>query len=319
MLDLTIFQQPAVRGRDRRRLHQRPLALRPALHLRLLLPGGPGRRPDHRRDQARPDGDRDADRLAARRDLGRSPRLPRARGPRDARQRASALALMTTPAGRQPLLGERRSGCSWSGIGSGMFNSPNTAAMMGTVPTASPRDRGRRADDAPEHRRRDLDRVRARDRHRRGAEGRSCSRSSPASPRASRSAKLDPFIHNMHTALWVLAATSVVGAGVSLLRPAPRQAAAGVRRTLPRSAARSPRSPHERAGRARRAELRIGDVAKLAGHDAADDPLLRGDRPAARRPAGGSPAPTAPTARTTSSASGAAAAEGPARASRWRS
>ena len=33
------------------------------------------------------------------------------------------------------------------------------------------------------------------------------------------SAQLDPFIQNMHTALWVLAATSVVGAGVSLLRP----------------------------------------------------------------------------------------------------
>jgi hypothetical protein len=32
-------------------------------------------------------------------------------------------------------------------------------------------------------------------------------------------AKLDPFIHNMHTALWVLAITSLVGAGVSLLRP----------------------------------------------------------------------------------------------------
>jgi hypothetical protein len=32
-------------------------------------------------------------------------------------------------------------------------------------------------------------------------------------------AKLAPFIHNMHTALWVLAATSVVGAAVSLLRP----------------------------------------------------------------------------------------------------
>jgi hypothetical protein len=32
-------------------------------------------------------------------------------------------------------------------------------------------------------------------------------------------AQLQPFIHNMHTALWVLAATSVVGAGVSLLRP----------------------------------------------------------------------------------------------------
>ena len=36
-------------------------------------------------------------------------------------------------------------------------------------------------------------------------------------------AQLDPFIHNMHTALWVLAATSLVGAGVSLLRPAHAQ------------------------------------------------------------------------------------------------
>jgi hypothetical protein len=32
-------------------------------------------------------------------------------------------------------------------------------------------------------------------------------------------AKLAPFIANMHTALWVLAATSLVGAGVSLMRP----------------------------------------------------------------------------------------------------
>jgi hypothetical protein len=32
-------------------------------------------------------------------------------------------------------------------------------------------------------------------------------------------AALGPFVANMHTALWVLAATSVVGAGVSLLRP----------------------------------------------------------------------------------------------------
>jgi hypothetical protein len=32
-------------------------------------------------------------------------------------------------------------------------------------------------------------------------------------------AQLAPFIQNMHTALWVLAATSLVGAGVSLLRP----------------------------------------------------------------------------------------------------
>ena len=33
-------------------------------------------------------------------------------------------------------------------------------------------------------------------------------------------ARLEPFIANMHTALWVLAATSVVGAAVCLLRPA---------------------------------------------------------------------------------------------------
>jgi hypothetical protein len=32
-------------------------------------------------------------------------------------------------------------------------------------------------------------------------------------------AQLAPFITNMHTALWVLAATSLIGAGVSMLRP----------------------------------------------------------------------------------------------------
>jgi hypothetical protein len=32
-------------------------------------------------------------------------------------------------------------------------------------------------------------------------------------------AQLEPFIHNMHTALWVLAITSLVGAVVSLMRP----------------------------------------------------------------------------------------------------
>jgi hypothetical protein len=32
-------------------------------------------------------------------------------------------------------------------------------------------------------------------------------------------AQLEPFIHNMHTALIVLALTSLIGAGVSLLRP----------------------------------------------------------------------------------------------------
>jgi EmrB/QacA subfamily drug resistance transporter len=104
------------------------------------------------------------------------------------------------------------------GVGSGMFNSPNTAAMMGTVPV-----------------------------YRRGiaAGARIMLQNTGAvlsiafvlaivtaaipkdvlfkifSGLASglSSAKLDPFIHNMHTALWVLAATSVIGAGVSLLRP----------------------------------------------------------------------------------------------------
>jgi EmrB/QacA subfamily drug resistance transporter len=104
------------------------------------------------------------------------------------------------------------------GIGSGMFNSPNTAAMMGTVPA-----------------------------HRRGiaAGARMMLQNTGAvlsiafvlaivtaavpkdvlfrifSGLASglSDAQLAPFIHNMHTALWVLAATSLVGTGVSLLRP----------------------------------------------------------------------------------------------------
>jgi ABC-type thiamin/hydroxymethylpyrimidine transport system permease subunit len=33
------------------------------------------------------------------------------------------------------------------------------------------------------------------------------------------SAQLTPFINNMHLALWILAAVSLVGAAVSLLRP----------------------------------------------------------------------------------------------------
>jgi EmrB/QacA subfamily drug resistance transporter len=105
------------------------------------------------------------------------------------------------------------------GIGSGMFNSPNTAAMMGSVPA-----------------------------HRRGvaAGTRTMVQNTGAvisiafvlaivtasvpkdvlfkifSGLASglSDATLAPFISNMHTALWVLAATSLVGAGVCLLRPA---------------------------------------------------------------------------------------------------
>jgi MFS family permease len=104
------------------------------------------------------------------------------------------------------------------GVSSGMFNSPNTAAMMGTVPQ-----------------------------HRRGiaAGARTMLQNTGAVvsiafvlaivtssvPKETlfaifsgvatglSQAKLDPFIHNMHTALWVLAATSVLGGIVSLMRP----------------------------------------------------------------------------------------------------
>jgi EmrB/QacA subfamily drug resistance transporter len=139
---------------------------------------------------------------------------------------ALGLALMTTlEAGSSYALGGLF--LLLVGIGSGMFNSPNTAAMMGTVPT-----------------------------ERRGiaAGARTMLQNTGAvisiafvlavitaavpsdvlfkifSGLASglTSAQLDPFIANMHTALWILAATSVIGAGVSMLRPnekktAPRQ------------------------------------------------------------------------------------------------
>ena len=79
--------------------------------------------------------------------------------------------------------------------------------------------------------------------------------------------KLAPFIDNMHVALWVLAATSLVGAFVCLLRPShvpsPWPAASPTRAAGPAQALAHRGS----AIRERRTEpsLRIGDVAKLAG------------------------------------------------------
>ena len=130
---------------------------------------------------------------------------------------AAALAAMTT-LGVHTAYWESTIWLFLVGIGSGMFNSPNTAAIMGTVPA-----------------------------HRRGiaAGARTMLQNTGAvisiafvmaivtaavpqdvllsifSGVASglSDARLDPFIHNMHTALWVLAATSLVGAVVSLLRP----------------------------------------------------------------------------------------------------
>jgi EmrB/QacA subfamily drug resistance transporter len=130
---------------------------------------------------------------------------------------ASGLAAMTTLQVHTPYW-QSALWLALVGIGSGMFNSPNTAAMMGAVPA-----------------------------NRRGiaAGARTLLQNTgavisiafvlaivtSAIPRNTIFAifsgvtkglsvqRLDPFIHNMHVALWVLAATSVVGALVSLLRP----------------------------------------------------------------------------------------------------
>jgi EmrB/QacA subfamily drug resistance transporter len=137
----------------------------------------------------------------------------------------AGLALMTTLQPQSPYW----QSSLWLlivGIGSGMFNSPNTAAMMGTVP---PPRRG----------------VAAGARTMLQNTGAVISIAfviaivTAAVPKpvlfkifsglaqGLSDAKLEPFIHNMHTALWVLAATSLLGAGVSLLRP--RHVHSGVR------------------------------------------------------------------------------------------
>jgi MFS family permease len=130
---------------------------------------------------------------------------------------AVALAGMTTLGVHTPYF--------WSalwlfvvGLGSGMFNSPNTAAMMGTVPT------NRRG-------------IAAGVRTMLQNTGAVISIAFVLAIVTSSVAKdtlfkifsgvttglsdatLEPFVANMHTALWVLAATSLVGTGICLLRP----------------------------------------------------------------------------------------------------
>src|SRR5205823_6681142 len=130
---------------------------------------------------------------------------------------AIALALMTTLQVDSPYW----QSSLWLllvGIGSGMFNSPNTAAMMGTVP---PQRRG----------------IAAGARTMLQNTGAVISIAfvlaiiTAAVPKPTlfkifsglsqglSPAKLAPFIDNMHTALWVLAASSLIGAVVSLMRP----------------------------------------------------------------------------------------------------
>ena len=129
------------------------------------------------------------------------------------------------------------------GVGSGMFNSPNTAAMMGDGARPPPRDRRRRAHDAAEHRRRAVDRDGDGDRDRGGAAGRAAADLLRAGVEpVARPAR--PVRANMHTALWVLAATSLAGAPAS--RCCARRTS-GRRRERARCA--SARSPPARARR----------------------------------------------------------------------
>jgi EmrB/QacA subfamily drug resistance transporter len=118
------------------------------------------------------------------------------------------------------------------GVGSGMFNSPNTAAMMGTVPA-----------------------------HRRGIAAGArvlvqntgavisiafvlavVTSSVPTSvllrvfsglANHVTNAQLVPFISNMHTALWCLAAISLAGAAISAARPSHAQSEAAVAESKP--------------------------------------------------------------------------------------
>jgi MFS family permease len=130
---------------------------------------------------------------------------------------AIALAAMTTLQAGSPYW-QSAVWLGLVGIGSGMFNSPNTAAMMGTVPA------NRRG-------------IAAGARMMLQNTGAVVSIAfvlaivTSAVPKdvlfkifsgvasGLSDAQLEPFVHNMHTALWVLAATSLVGAGVSLMRP----------------------------------------------------------------------------------------------------
>jgi EmrB/QacA subfamily drug resistance transporter len=105
------------------------------------------------------------------------------------------------------------------GIGSGMFNSPNTAAMMGTVP----QDRRGIAAGA---------RVMLQNTGAVISIAFVLAVVTSAVPKdvlfkifsglasGLSTAQLDPFINNMHVALWCLAGVSLLGAVVSMMRPA---------------------------------------------------------------------------------------------------
>jgi EmrB/QacA subfamily drug resistance transporter len=146
----------------------------------------------------------------------------------------AALGMLTTAAGLAAMGTLQVQSPYWQstlwlfvvGVGSGMFNSPNTAAMMGTVP---PQRRG----------------IAAGARTLLQNTGAVLSIAfvlamvTAAVPKPTLLAifsglskglseqKLAPFIANMHLALWVLAGTSVVGTFVCLMRPRHAEGRAG--------------------------------------------------------------------------------------------
>jgi EmrB/QacA subfamily drug resistance transporter len=156
---------------------------------------------------------------------------------------AAGLALMTSLQPSSPYW-QSSLWLAIVGVGSGMFNSPNTAAMMGTVPAQR---RG----------------IAAGTRTMLQNTGAVVSIAfviaiiTSAVPKpvllkifsglanGLSNAKLEPFIHNMHTALWVLALTSLIGACVSMLRP--RHTSSEAQRVDPSQQGSAPRVVTEEA------------------------------------------------------------------------
>ncbi|MGI8429703.1 MAG: MFS transporter [Solirubrobacteraceae bacterium] len=154
---------------------------------------------------------------------------------------AAGLALMTT-LGRDTTYIESGAYLFVVGVGSGMFNSPNTAAMMGAV---SPQRRGIAAGA----------RVLVQNTGAVLSIAFVLAVITSSVPKAVlfkvfsgladhiSTAELNPFIANMHLALWCLAAISILGAGVAAARPAhtqtrdaPARDARDERRDVPASA-----------------------------------------------------------------------------------
>jgi EmrB/QacA subfamily drug resistance transporter len=104
------------------------------------------------------------------------------------------------------------------GVGSGMFNSPNTAAMMGTVP-AFRRGIAAGARTMIQNTGAVISIAFVLAIVTSSVPKQTLFRVFSGLAKGLSTGQLSPFISNLHTALWVLSAVSVVGAFVSLMRP----------------------------------------------------------------------------------------------------